>query len=425
MRLAVDFLSAVLEGFIVYYFFNKMMPQKTDKKLTYALCGLAFVLLVTGATTFFGTSPAAPMLYFAFILGYSFLYKDSFIRRVFSTLLIYVFFMLSEIVVGITLSATYSIPMAQAQENDFFYLQGVIISKLILFFILRVIDIARVENKLNLSARSILLLLTIPLANVVCIYYVAMIAYKINGVASSAAVLLITVLIIFSNVSVFYLLENQVKLQKSHDQLINLERQHELQSEYYRKLKENMILTNKSTHDVKNFMVAISSYLENGNIETAQKKISEFYGKIPARNKISTGNDAVNALVISKMAVIEKEIPKNDIKIMIPPLGETDEIDLCILIGNAIDNAVEACLKIPEKDKRFISVKIQPYNARISMLIENSCIPDEKPGRFISTKKDSFRHGFGIQNMKSICEKYGGEIVYEKENGRFTVSIIL
>lgn len=132
-------------------------------------------------------------------------------------------------------------------------------------------------------------------------------------------------------------------------------------------------------------------------------------------------------MVQSKLKDINEEIPNNNISIIIPGKIKIDEIDLCILIGNAVDNAVEACKKIEETENRMLEIKIFPVNGQLSMLFTNSKNSMEKkpPGLFKTTKADSFMHGFGIENMRNICRKYDGNISFDISANRFILSILL
>lgn len=343
------------------------------------------------------------------------------------SLLIYVLGMMSEFVVGLVLSFSYDIKLDAALSNIYFYLQGIIISKLMLFFIFRIIGLFEYNNKIELNIKSLLSVITIPLSSIVSIYYFALIAYKSDTILSSTVMLTVTVLIITSNIATFYLLERQTKLQSAEDTLRNLEKQYRLQSDYYTELKHNMMISDKNAHDIKNFIAAVTAYIDSGKVDLAAEKLEEFVGKMPAIKKVDTGNDAINALIQSKLSVIEQDIPANRLSVVLPQELRVDEIDLCILIGNALDNAIEACRKMDDVAARMLTVKIFPVNGQLSMLFENSKVEDSQKvkSRLKTTKGEAHRHGFGIENMKNICTKYGGNIVFDQTERRFTVSVLL
>ena len=424
----VDIFGSVLQVFVLTYFFNRVLSYKRNasayKTLTSILCIGLYVLV----STFMLTSNIAPALFLGIVLLYCFLlFEDKFIKKVLYSLLIYVLGMMSEFVVGLILSYSYDVKLDAALSNTYFYLQGIIISKLLLFFIFRIVGLFEYNNKIELNIKSLISVFTIPLSSIISIYYFALIAYKSDTILSTSVMLAVTALIIISNIATFYLLERQIKLQSSEDMLRNLEKHYRLQTEYYTELKQNMLISDKTAHDIKNFVAAVTAYIDSGKIDLAAEKLEEFVGKMPAIKRMDTGNDAVNALIQSKLAVINAEIPDNHLSVLLPEKLKTDEMDLCILIGNALDNAIEACKKIEDVAARTLNVKIFPANDQISMLFENTKTGDTPKvgGRFKTSKAAAHMHGFGIENMKNICSKYGGKIDFAQTDKRFFVSVLL
>jgi two-component system, LytTR family, sensor histidine kinase AgrC len=428
MKLIVDIFGSVLEVLVLYYFFKRVLLFERKSIFHKASINIVSIFMHTAISSYVLSSNVAPILFFVVVVLYgSFMYKDRFIKKLLFSLLIYVLGMLSEIIVGITLSTINSISIETAQSNIYVYLQGIIISKLLLYFLFRIIGLFEFNNKIEINIKSVLSVFIIPLSSIVSIYYFANVAYKTDKVVSSAVLLVVTALTIVSNIATFYLLERQIKLQKTESTLKNLEKQYKLQADYYTELKQNMIMSNKNVHDIKNFIAGISSYIDNQKTDMAKEKIEEFYGKIPSIKKIETGNDAVNALVQSKLKDINDEIPDNMISVLIPDELKIDDIDICILIGNALDNAIEACKKLADKKSRMLEMKMFPANGQLSMLFVNAKekTPAKTTGIFKTTKADSFMHGFGIENMKNICRKYDGTISFEQTEDRFMVSILL
>lgn len=428
MKLIADILGSFLQIFILNYFFNRVLNNKLNSIVWKTTINLLSVLLYIVISTLIITSNIAPALFLLVVIFFSSLmYHDKFFKKLLYSLLIYVFGMLAEFLVGMVLHFIYDISVEAAQSNIYFYLQGILISKLLLFFVLRIINLLQFNNKTEINIKSVLSILIIPLSSIASIYFFANVAYNNENAVSPVVILVVTSLTILSNVSTFYLLERQMKLQNTEETLRNMEKQYKLQADYYTELKQNMIVSNKNVHDTKNFIAAISSYIDNQKSELAKSKIEEFYGKIPGIKTIETGNDAVNALVQSKLSNIKSEIPNNRISIIIPEQLKIEEIDLCILIGNALDNAIEASKKLADKNVRMLEIKIFPVNGQLSMLFVNTKAKSalKAPGIFNTTKPDPLMHGFGIENMKNICRKYDASISFEQTEDRFTVSILL
>ena len=109
-------------------------------------------------------------------------------------------------------------------------------------------------------------------------------------------------------------------------------------------------------------------------------------------------------------------------------------VDICTIFANAIDNAIEACERLPEESDRWIKLKIKRTDKFFSISLINSMVEDKKTGvinkifydgeRF-TTKKDKSLHGYGTKNMKAAISRYDGIERVSAEGGVFTLSIIL
>ena len=101
--------------------------------------------------------------------------------------------------------------------------------------------------------------------------------------------------------------------------------------------------------------------------------------------------------------------------------------DLCVVFGGALDNAVEAVMKIPDKERRLIHVKALRQQGFLVLCVENiNDAPLEyADGMPLTTKEDKNGHGYGIKGIRYIAEKYGGSIAVEQEDGWFRLTVFL
>jgi len=102
-------------------------------------------------------------------------------------------------------------------------------------------------------------------------------------------------------------------------------------------------------------------------------------------------------------------------------------VDLCTILTNLLDNAIEACEKLPETSAKKLSVTIRRINRFIMIQIANSCLeePVMTKGNFVTSKADRRHHGWGMKNIKSAVEKYYGTMEYEYSGNMYTVSVML
>jgi sensor histidine kinase regulating citrate/malate metabolism len=102
-------------------------------------------------------------------------------------------------------------------------------------------------------------------------------------------------------------------------------------------------------------------------------------------------------------------------------------MDLCSVFGNALDNAIESALKIDDLEKRLIKIAIYSKNKLLLIRIENFFLNPLQifNGNFLTTKKDTQYHGYGLKSIKSIVEKYGGSVSITTNNNWFRLVILI
>lgn len=176
-------------------------------------------------------------------------------------------------------------------------------------------------------------------------------------------------------------------------------------------------------HDMKNHMLVLLSYIQNGEVLKASEYIGAITDKLNRMySYIYTGNALMNYILNQKLsAAAELGI---DIKAEVEALSfdYMESIDFSSLLGNLLDNAVEAT---SHTEKPKIEVHIFCENGFDVIQIKNSIdtsVLNENPQ--LQTTKQAEGHGYGIKQIKNIAEKYNGDIDIYEENGIFAVNVI-
>ena len=141
---------------------------------------------------------------------------------------------------------------------------------------------------------------------------------------------------------------------------------------------------------------------------------------------VKTGNVRIDALLNSKLSLAQARGIPVEAKAIVPHSLPLSEVDLGIIVGNLMDNAMEACLKIEEQEKRFLRVYIDVLKGQLYIYVMNSV--GEKPqkkGRLYLTTKDSRNHGFGLMRMDRVVAKYHGYLDRQNEDGVFATEVLL
>ncbi len=178
----------------------------------------------------------------------------------------------------------------------------------------------------------------------------------------------------------------------------------------------------KLRHDSANHFLILNQLMENQEYEKASAYIRTLQKGLDQGVFISTGNASLNAILNAKCQVAEKEGIETDLKIILPPALVLNEVDLCTLIGNLMDNALEACKNCGGGE---ISVYIRQRQAYFLLEVSNT-IPTSVFGanpRLETTKEEKEFHGLGIRITREIAAKYGGDASFKEKGGRFIAQV--
>lgn len=203
------------------------------------------------------------------------------------------------------------------------------------------------------------------------------------------------------------------------------EYQNALMEQHYAEV-ENMYRKMRSwRHDYHNHMQALAAYLESGEIERARTYLDEINDTlVKVDTVIKTGNTMVDAILNSKISLMNTKSIRVDATAHVPASLAVADVDLCVMIGNLLDNAMEACEKLPEAD-RFIRIYISTKGTHLYMSFTNSAGKKQtKIGNiFASTKGHD--HGFGLSRVDQLIAHYGGYLTRASEDGGYTTEVIL
>ena len=139
-----------------------------------------------------------------------------------------------------------------------------------------------------------------------------------------------------------------------------------------------------------------------------------------------TGNVMVDAILNSKISLATTRRIRVNAKAIVPKELAVSEIDLCVILGNLLDNAAEACLRLPDEGDRFIRVYIDTLKDQLYISVSNAAGGAVKrSGKTYLSTKEKDGHGFGLMRVDRIAEKYGGFVNRQYEEGVFATEIML
>lgn len=179
-------------------------------------------------------------------------------------------------------------------------------------------------------------------------------------------------------------------------------------------------------HDYRNHISTMKALLQSGEIDELRKYLDMLESDLKTVDAVvKTGNPMADAILNSKLSLAaEKHVPVKT-SVQIPVKLSMSELDLCVILGNLLDNAIEASLTLPEGE-RMVRVYMDIKETRLYISVTNLCAARKQKktgGRFESTKGDG--HGFGLVRIDGIVERYGGYLSRNSEDGAFTTEILI
>ena len=204
-----------------------------------------------------------------------------------------------------------------------------------------------------------------------------------------------------------------------------------LKDEYLKASRDycNVILENekeirKMRHDMRGHVTALDYLLKEKNYTALSEYLKEMDNEIEKNTLIrATGNELLDAILTRYQ--MEEENVRYEVTGVLS-YHEMSDYDMCILFSNIISNAVEACKRL-KRAERVVTIHFKKMGENFILSVSNPIeeeIKIEQLGQYTS-KADAANHGFGIQRMREVVEKYKGTIDFRVENQRFMVTVIL
>lgn len=178
-------------------------------------------------------------------------------------------------------------------------------------------------------------------------------------------------------------------------------------------------------HDYHNHIQAIK-VLAGGTNEALDVYLRDLDADLTRVDTIlKTGNIMIDAILNSKLSLARERGITVNARAFVPAALGVSDVDLCVILGNLLDNAMEACMELEEDAGRFIRLYIDVMKGQLYLSISNAARARERHAGGFQTTKPSGTHGFGLMRVDRLVQKYGGYINRQSEEGIFATEIML
>ena len=218
--------------------------------------------------------------------------------------------------------------------------------------------------------------------------------------------------------SLFCILFSYKKLQQNFrlsTEISLLEQEEHSLNRYVEEAKTRYDETKSFRHDIRNHIVVVKNLLQSGKLEEAVSYMEDMDDMAEKMSfPCSTNNPVVDILVGNKLGIAKSMGIDVDCSLLLPYPCSLRDIDICIILSNALDNAIQAVKRLDAGMEKYIYVSGRTQGDFLMMEIENSF-----------HGKGAFKKGTGLSNVKKVAEKYGGAMSIETQENKFVLHVLL
>lgn len=191
-----------------------------------------------------------------------------------------------------------------------------------------------------------------------------------------------------------------------------------LREVYYQGIQREQTQVRTLRHDLRNHLTVLQELIDHGDMEKAGVYAEQILGSPALKgSRQLCENVTANAVLAAKAEEITRQALEGDFQVSLPEDLPIADMDLCALLGNALDNAIEAARKAEDKK---ISVRCRAEKGMLMLKVTNALAGDERED-LATTKADQKHHGFGLAGMREIANRYGGTLDVSTDGGLFTL----
>ncbi|MFC4099407.1 GHKL domain-containing protein [Paenibacillus xanthanilyticus] len=416
---SVVVLFLLVLGFQLNFFFQSVFGKAARKQnrfiyfLIYGLLGYPYIAISLHPVIY-----AALPLVFVFIVAHS--YRVAIRLKLIFTL---VYAVLVSLASSISIYILYTLDDidferldAVAQLDSATLTKLMFLCFLIMFAVIQLIRLVAKRRSFSLPYRYYAIFLVIP---VLSIYHLNILTFN------SFFSFLSAIGFLFLNVLIVYIMDTITeKLQFMHENA-QLQQQMDYQDANYEKVVHSFKSIKRIIHDTNQQFLYIDECMKRNELEAAREHIKTTLSKIEgAYRRVNTGNLAIDALVTNTLDIGQANGIRIDTKLSLDSQEvRLDRYDLCVVLGNMLDNAIEASKQIKLAEDRYMLIKIHAKPDTLLIHIQNNM--EHETARLQSQKPNPEFHGIGLTNIARICDKYGGHMTIETKHKQFHNMVVL
>ena len=419
-----DILLSVFAVYLFIYYFDIFFIRKKDKSLLIA--GLIIFVLWQFAISFILDLPAyinIAVTIIVTLISVMMIYEGTWWKKWVFAIAFNAIWMLMETLCSYIL-------LIYCEKYAFVQPVGSFASKI--FFLLAIIALKRVftdEEIKELPVKYSILLVMIPTGSIYIMNNIFMLGFKVNDDHARFNSAITVIILLGMNVLIFYIymkLADDLCLRRMtsiYEQQLELCERHQQEREI------STLQLRDAKHNMKNNLVSILAYAENRDYEKIITFVNEIMGEggMATKDISNSGNIVIDSLISYWYMIAKEKKIEFLVNICVPMMMPFKGADICLILGNLLENAVEAAQRA--EGKKYIKIKIKYDKNNLLVYVTNNykgTLVKTKDFKLKSTKPDAENHGVGLASVNRAATKYHGTVMIEDSVPEcFTVRVLL
>ena len=419
IKYAVQIILILFQLYCIYRYMTIFFDNNyMDKKLLlvmYASRALLTIVLVF--------RPVSPLLNMISVLVSTYLiamcYWSTFWKKVIIVFIIYLFGFIAESIVALAIGISGYHLLGQTAEASL--ASNMIIQLIFWAFTLVVQRCKNIRSQMPVPSIFIWVIMVIP----ICSICLELMIFSQKNIDNSVAGMSIIVTII-ANFVLLYLYDSLSRLFQERAQSLVISREKDYYHEQLTMMQTKNNELRQFRHDIKNQLVVVQEMLKGHNYEQVVQYVEKVAKRFGMTEQYSaSGNVAIDSILNYKLSKAKEMGIDVKANIAIPENIAIEEDDIVVILGNLLDNAIEANERICEG--KFITVDFNMDRGNAFIRIKNSfdSVVRHINGEFLTRKEERYSHGIGLKSVDAVVQKYNGLVDIEYDEREFVVHILM
>lgn len=423
MHYLVNFVGDTFSLLIFFQYLSAVSKKiEYHKAVKVGISVLCLAVMYIGSNFVFQNSAFVVLFMLVAILLLNILYESKWYIKIINMVIIYVIMGIPEVMVTSGM-AIVDVDLAAIHSNVFIYAMCNFASRLISFFIVRTIKLFTKKNFI-IDPKSIIFLVPLPISSVLMFVLFIRTCYIVDDTYYQILTLVSSVVLVFANLSIFFFIDRVNDYTENKTDLMLYEVEYKSQKQHLESLQEHLSETRAFRHDTKNKMLSLIGLMNAGENEKALAEMKASLNLLDESGKdiVNTNHPIIDALLQNKL---RENKPKG---ILVKPIIKiteelkVNEVDMGILLGNIVDNAIEATDRLEQEKRIPIEVRVLSLDGLVSINVQNAVDHEVDTESLRTIKKDKLMHGYGVKQIKKTVAKYDGTAEFVCKDNVFTVT---